>query len=397
MDDLLNKRKNRSNFTKEEIDFIVQHAETKSTRWIADSLNREVGSVGNKKKLLVRDGKIGFNRVEKQPLKKEEEEFIRANFYQLGITGCAKALGRSPMMVFQRAKKWGLKVREDILFDRFDISHFENLQDPFVIYFLGYFWADGSITGEKKHRIKFKINNLDFYEAISPNQNKLGDFWNYGEYDPPKNKPHWKKSSVLEVTNLYLWRFFYNFDYRSKTGASADKILNAIPEELRHYWWRGYFDGDGSIPKDKGIISFNACYDQDWTFMKILENKLDINFMIERKDRGDRKGSKAIASAYAQTKRFYEYIYSGEEFGLKRKRDRFEYYLTNIRQKKPGATSKYWGVSWNENCKKWTMQISANNLKVHERYADEVEAAKRYDFLALQAYGNKAVLNFPNE
>jgi len=391
----INKLRNYNPFSNEETQYIIDNVLILNTREIADSLKRNVGAISRKKVLLLKAGLIKENKRMKEPLKDGEEGFIRENIWELGAARCAKILNRSPRFVGQRASQWGLETRPDILFDRYDISHFTDLKDPFVIYFLGFFWADGWLSDFSIRRIKFKINNIDFHDAITPNIGRLGNFWNYREYDPPSDKPHWKKSSVFEVSNLYLWQFLDQYDYQIKTGASACKILTAIPENLRHYWWRGYFDGDGNI--SDGRACFHACYEQDWKFLLDLGKILDIDFEIDREDRGDRKGSKGSISNYPYVKRLHNYMYQGEQFGLKRKLDRFVDYLTNIRQKSSGDTSQYWGVSKGAKANRWTMQITHNEKYVSKRFANEIDAAREYDKLAKEFFGNRALLNFPNE
>jgi hypothetical protein len=62
-----------------------------------------------------------------------------------------------------------------------------------------------------------------------------------------------------------------------------------------------------------------------------------------------------------------------------------------------GSTSKYKGVSWNRNVKKWCAQIRLN-YKIHRigHFEDEIAAAKAYDKKAAELHGEFACLNFPN-
>ena len=63
-----------------------------------------------------------------------------------------------------------------------------------------------------------------------------------------------------------------------------------------------------------------------------------------------------------------------------------------------GSTSRYKGVSWNRNVKKWGAQIRLN-YKIHRigYFENETEAAKAYDKRAVELHGEFACLNFPNE
>lgn len=389
----LTKMIDKKMFSKEEEEFIINNALIKKNKEIADCLGRDTSVINSKKKLLIKAGLIPYNLVDKKPFTKEEEQILKDNFWEHGCTGCAKLINRSAPTISHKAKRMGLKIRPDILFDKYNITHFTEFKDAFVVYFLGFFWADGTITPPPKHRIKFKINSIDFQDLKS-HLHRLGDFWNNWEYAPPKDKPHWKNSSVFEVTNLYLWQFFEKYGYLTKTGGSADKILAAIPENLRHYWWRGYFDGDGCISMKK--FQFNACMNQDWNFLKFLELETDTEFTIERKDRGNRAGSKAIISNHPYISRVYNYIYKGEQFGLKRKYLKLTDYINNVKKKPVGATSQYWGVSKDKRTNSWTLQIRKDNKVYHKRFKNELDAALEYDKLAKEYFGNKATLNFPD-
>lgn len=60
------------------------------------------------------------------------------------------------------------------------------------------------------------------------------------------------------------------------------------------------------------------------------------------------------------------------------------------------GASRYRGVSWNKNCKKWRAQVWKGNEVFHIGYFDdEVSAAKAYDEGVLRLRGDKAATNFP--
>jgi hypothetical protein len=62
-----------------------------------------------------------------------------------------------------------------------------------------------------------------------------------------------------------------------------------------------------------------------------------------------------------------------------------------------GGTSKYKGVYWNKDRKKWHVQMVCLGERIHVGFfKDEIEAALAYDEKAVQYFGEFAWLNFPN-
>jgi len=72
----------------------------------------------------------------------------------------------------------------------------------------------------------------------------------------------------------------------------------------------------------------------------------------------------------------------------------------NARNQRPqtGRSSKYKGVCWHKNQKKWTARVYSNGVTYHlGSFNSEIQAAKAYDKKARELFGQFACLNFPNE
>jgi hypothetical protein len=72
--------------------------------------------------------------------------------------------------------------------------------------------------------------------------------------------------------------------------------------------------------------------------------------------------------------------------------------IQNQQNKRPrsGCTSKYKGVYWHKDRKKFCAKIHLNKKAIHIGYfKDEIEAAKAYDKKARELFGEFAYLNFP--
>ena len=66
------------------------------------------------------------------------------------------------------------------------------------------------------------------------------------------------------------------------------------------------------------------------------------------------------------------------------------------RGKRTGCTSKFKGVHFNKERKKYMLQISVNRRQTYlGLFNSEIEAAKAYDVKALELFGEFAYLNFP--
>jgi hypothetical protein len=71
--------------------------------------------------------------------------------------------------------------------------------------------------------------------------------------------------------------------------------------------------------------------------------------------------------------------------------------ICNRRTSKVTGRSKYRGVSWSKEKKKWSAQIhSGGKCKFAGYFEDEVEAAKAYDSAARKYHGEFAFTNFPD-
>lgn len=67
------------------------------------------------------------------------------------------------------------------------------------------------------------------------------------------------------------------------------------------------------------------------------------------------------------------------------------------KRKKKGCSSQYRGVCWFKRASKWIVHIKQYGKRKHLGYfIDEIEAARAYDTAALELFGDKAKLNFPD-
>lgn len=326
----------------------------------------------------------------------EEIEFLKANYWDMGPHAIAERFGFRLGTVYTAAHRMGLRFdparHKERLWNKEDLAHFYALSDPFIVYFLGYFWADGTLA-KKTYNVKFKIVKPDF-DVIGDRLRATAKSWRYRE--DHDGHPNHQVQSVLEMNHKGLWEFLVAHDYHIKSGASASKILTAIKPELRHYWWRGYFDGDGCFVFNGETVRVSICsgHKQDWSFAVEALDDLGIAYRIGKRTEGPSRNSTVNMECEASVRKFMEYILQGEQFGLQRKYDNYRRYLEHKGTCRLDKTSQFRGVT-QDSRGKWVMQFySGRHIRIG--CDTETEAAELYDLLAVYYRGNKAVLNFPN-
>lgn len=203
----------------------------------------------------------------------EELEFIKQNYIQLGSKKCAEILHRPLSSVRQTAnKKLNIKMpisqmskfHSDTLIKKFKsaipVSLFSLIRYPEQAYILGMLWAEGWIQNKNNYSINFKIIAEDF-KQIKKVFFSLGRWKLYKIFPKPPRKP----CIQLRLSGKEIVEFFIKNDFLTK---NPRKILSLIPEQLKCYWFRGFFDGDGYICHKRPYrLSFSGPIEQNWDFL----------------------------------------------------------------------------------------------------------------------------------
>lgn len=208
--------------------------------------------------------------------------------------------------------------------NRINFNDYKKIRKPEIAYILGLIWADGHISFANnkaktpiiKHN-STKIDNIDFIPIF----NKTGKWNTFNFFN--KKAIGKKEMSCNWISNRILGEYLIKLNYRMNS-ISPDKILKKIPKNIKHYWLRGYFDGDGSISmKIKGhkSLTFSSNKDQDWSFIVFILDQLDIKY--KHRILKDKLGQSSQIRITKQIDilKFAEYIYPNfiYDFGLKRK------------------------------------------------------------------------------
>lgn len=210
-----------------------------------------------------------------------------------------------------------------------DVNSFLEIKTKEMAYILGLIWADGHVkkTKENRHILAISLLKNDMDE-VRHNFTKFGNWCEYkvrikNEKPCTMLKLHIKQIVELLITN----------DYSSKYKSPC-KILSKIPGDLKHYWWRGYFDGDGSLFTRSTVncLNLSSCYYQNWKFVKKLFKTLKIEkFSIRKSSYINKLGklhrsSCIIIQNINDIERFCSYIYNCydiDRIGLTRKYKRY--------------------------------------------------------------------------
>ena len=280
----------------------------------------------------------------------EEDVLLIKNFPLNGIKYCSELLSRSYSSIRFRAKKLNIKIEKserskimrlsaELRWKKYpklsgyaiEVNTMTNYT-PEVCYFLGYFWADGSFSG--KHAIQLEIQKIDG-DDIKNTMFKIGD-WNIQTRQRMRNgAPFGKLQTKFLTSNKFLVEHLKQFGFGNKSVDSPRKILDMIPSTLHHYFWRGYFDGDGCIYFSKNFrtksLTFWGTANQDWESLIEICDILNLKYYKKKYARIAKNGKIHKSSTIYITRgadmiKFLNFIYSGykkDRIGLKRKHDKF--------------------------------------------------------------------------
>ena len=216
---------------------------------------------------------------------------------------------------------------------------------PESCYMLGFLWGDGFLGSS----YQIGVNNI--YHDVA---NILWIFNTFGNWQiKERHRENRQKQLSLHINDEVFYRFLESVGYRVKKSESASLIINEIPERMRKYWWRGFFDADGHITFEEnrtgGVnkisFSLSSSYDQDWSFVHVLFEKLNITkYQTYKHIHENNKGKfcQIRMSSFNEILKFLEYIYDGDNhIGLGRKYFKYLLMKENLDYRKISPHYKY--------------------------------------------------------
>lgn len=257
----------------------------------------------------------------------QEIAVLRQEYPTLGPKNLAPKFNRSWESVYNKARALKIKVnhenRHDRNLNKHDISALTTSKTPEGCYILGLLWADGHVA-KHKPGAAFSISACFIasdFQDFGPVFSKTCNWRFY----PKKAGKRNSAAMRIAISDARLHSFLVEMGYMLKSLETCDKIIANIPARLRHYFWRGFFDGDGYIgikPRNKSLVLTGALQ-QNWTTLEILLNHLEIQYSIHRVLSKNGKCSRVRISNISGIRKFGEYLFQGCIFGLSRKRIKF--------------------------------------------------------------------------
>lgn len=240
----------------------------------------------------------------------------------------------------------------------FDYNYFENIDSADKAYFLGFIAADGNVfkRENKKSQAIIKLS-LQMCDKII-----LEVFKNYIDSQQPLY--------VTERKSSYV-NYMYTLELVSNKMAEDLKKYNIVPTKTYEYemvelkkdymshFFRGYFDGDGSINCSKNMLHTPSSYNisicgfvHNLTKMQEYLYSIGINSIVTLENRDDKKNKfvlpfgELVFVNINEKYKFIKYIYEDKrDIYLSRKRYLAECFINAIEQNYSNKQKIYNNIS----------------------------------------------------
>lgn len=267
----------------------------------------------------------------------KEIDFVFENLPKYGPKYCSVVLNRPKHQIerFARSKNiYKIGTDKHPSMQKINPEQFWNIEKKEIAYFLGYFWADGSIYYKKQKMgevfsITLEINSEDARDIHNI-------MLNIGKWavNFRKRQETWKETTTFSTNSKDIYKFLEENDYKIKSNTEPTKILEKIPQHLHKYFWRGYFDGDGGLNiyewKNKLIsnIQFCSTFESSWQELSNLCNSLEIQnpYIRQEVSKKGHKCSKFSLVRKADMLKFCHFLMESE-IGLVRKSNKMKKFL----------------------------------------------------------------------
>lgn len=263
--------------------------------------------------------------ITKEILSEEDCSFICNHYYDMTAKQISEIIGCSRNKVSNTLIKYGYKGKQK---RRYPISHqdyFSQINTPAKAYFLGFIAADGCIYKRKNCNqqgiLRFCIAKED-EEILIQFKQELGAeiplHYSRGKY------------VTLEICCEEIYKDITALGLHERK-TYGNSIPTDIPDHLFKYFIKGYFDGDGSITKNKEAninqinINISGYKNNLQKITDYLHTKnIVMPFMPDRRLYSDGNGifGRIVATNTIIKYSFLKYLYDDDSCPcLKRKKD----------------------------------------------------------------------------
>lgn len=252
------------------------------------------------------------------------------------------------------------------------ITFFNNINNELNAYWLGFITADGNLH-KNGYLLQINLGWKDFNHLC-----KLGKLLK----KEVKETHYDYHGCYLAVSDKYMCKCLNKIGLiPNKSKYSQKDIFNNIPNNLKHHFIRGLFDGDGSISfsetKDKKII-INTSFAGENDLMEIIRDYIHKNIEIsDIKIDKHEKFSILRWGGKEQSLALFNFMYREATVYLERK---YEIFKKISKMKSKGL---FYGVTKHYN--KWVSSITVKNKRIYIGLFNTAEqAAKEYDKYAIK-------------
>jgi len=323
-DTFINENKN---WSEDEIQFLKNNYTTMSYKRIGELLGRTDGAIRAKMHDL--------QLIKKTFWSEDELTFLKENYQLLTYKELSEHLQRSEDAIQLKLRKIGLSKTPYTC----DVSFFDEIDNEYKAYWLGFLYADGYVIINKATNsgtvgIDLQRNDkshlLLFNKSINGNY-KIDDFVkiiNDTECNMSRIRIYSRKMADSLISHGCI------------ENKSLIMTFPSLPDHLYPHFIRGYFDGDGCISKNSNVkndLSINfTCgslsFIQD--LRTFLYQKSIFSYICKEKDKNTYR---LYIKGLANVDNLWNYMYSNCSIFLYRKYDKkFQLYETyNIAHRLP--------------------------------------------------------------
>ena len=255
-------------------------------------------------------------------------------------------------------------------------------------YWLGFIVADGNIN-KNGHSLHINLSRRD-----KSHLQKLSNL-----LKQPVKDTVWQKDGkfyngcYLCLSSSECWNDLYSLGVVPNKGVSDQSvILNNIPDDLKHHFLRGVFDGDGTValpnPSNKNAYAVGFCGEKRMmlAISAYLREQLGIGDTLPSNPSDNFAVIRWVGKR--QTEAICGFLYRDASIFLDRKKNRYN----RIKSKK--GKGKFFGVT-KTSSGKWNASIRHEGKRVHiGNYNLSEEAARAHDSFAIAAGKPAYKINF---